>query len=115
MRRQCGRYRWRFFYPRGLHHRLLSEAGAAKHGSSLRWPERNGCVLTAFGAFCPGLAADLLLSVRAPCIAPFAALGVVFELFIVEEQLFARRKHKLGGAVDTRQYSIGEIHGCVLQ
>jgi hypothetical protein len=26
-------------------------------------------------------------------------LGVVFELFVVEKQLFARRKHKVGAAV----------------
>jgi hypothetical protein len=38
-------------------------------------------------------------------------LGVVLELFIVEEQLLACRENKLGAAVNTLQDSIGEFHG----
>jgi hypothetical protein len=38
-------------------------------------------------------------------------LGVVLELFIVEEELLACSEHKLGAAVDTLQGSIGEFHG----
>ena len=38
-------------------------------------------------------------------------LGVVFELFVVEKNLLARRKGKLGAAVSTLQYSILEFHG----
>jgi hypothetical protein len=38
-------------------------------------------------------------------------LGVVLELFIVEEELLACSEHKLGAAVDAFQHSIGEIHG----
>jgi hypothetical protein len=37
-------------------------------------------------------------------------LGVVFELFIVEEDLLAGSKYKLGAAVAALQYSIGEFH-----
>jgi hypothetical protein len=36
--------------------------------------------------------------------------GVVFKLFIVEKELLAGRKNKLGAAVDTLQDAIGEFH-----
>jgi hypothetical protein len=38
-------------------------------------------------------------------------LGVVLELFIVEEELFAGGKNKLGAAVETLQNSVGIFHG----
>jgi hypothetical protein len=38
-------------------------------------------------------------------------LGVVLELFIVEKELLARCKNKLGAAVNALQNSIGEFHG----
>ena len=38
-------------------------------------------------------------------------LGVVLELFIVEEKLLACRENKLGAAVNALQDSIGEFHG----
>jgi hypothetical protein len=38
-------------------------------------------------------------------------LGVVFELFIVEEELLACCENKLGAAVNAFQDSIGEFHG----
>jgi hypothetical protein len=44
----------------------------------------------------------------------FAALGVVLELFVVEEDLLACRENKLGAAVNTREDSIGEFHGRLL-
>lgn len=37
-------------------------------------------------------------------------LGVVFELFVVEENLFAGRKHELGAAVNACEDSILEFH-----
>jgi hypothetical protein len=40
-----------------------------------------------------------------------AVLGVILELFIVEEELLARSEYKLGVAVDAFQHSIGEFHG----
>jgi hypothetical protein len=38
-------------------------------------------------------------------------LGVVLELFVVEEQLLACCENKLGAAVNTLEDSIGEFHG----
>jgi hypothetical protein len=38
-------------------------------------------------------------------------LGIVFELFVVEEDLLASRKDKFGAAVAAFQYSIREFHG----
>jgi hypothetical protein len=38
-------------------------------------------------------------------------LGIVLELFIVEEGLLACRENKLSSAVDAFQGSIGEFHG----
>ncbi len=38
-------------------------------------------------------------------------LGVVLELFVVEEKLLACRENKLGAAVNTLQDSIGKFHG----
>lgn len=43
-------------------------------------------------------------------LALFAMLGVVFELFIVEEDLLAGGKNKFGAAVAALQDSIGEFH-----
>jgi hypothetical protein len=43
-------------------------------------------------------------------LALLAVLGVVFELLIVEEDLFARREHKFGATVVAFQHSIGEFH-----
>jgi hypothetical protein len=37
--------------------------------------------------------------------------GVVFELFIIEEELFAGCKDELCPAIDTLQDSISEFHG----
>ena len=47
-------------------------------------------------------------------LAIFATFGFVGELLIVEEQLFARRKHEVRSAVDTLQNLILEFHGEVL-
>jgi hypothetical protein len=52
-----------------------------------------------------------LIAANALRLALLAALGVVLELFIVEEDLLARRKNKLGAAVDALQYSIRKFHG----
>jgi hypothetical protein len=52
-----------------------------------------------------------LAAAHALCLALFAALRVVLELFVVEEDLLAGRKNELGAAVDALQNSIGEFHG----
>jgi hypothetical protein len=38
-------------------------------------------------------------------------LGVVFKLFVVEKQLFARREHEFGAAVITLENSVDKFHG----
>jgi hypothetical protein len=38
-------------------------------------------------------------------------LGIVFELFVVEEDLLASGKYELGAAVNALEDSIGEFHG----
>jgi hypothetical protein len=43
-------------------------------------------------------------------LAGFAALGFVLELLVVEEQLFARGKNKLGATVDAGQYLVLKFH-----
>jgi hypothetical protein len=42
--------------------------------------------------------------------AGFAALGFVLELLVVEEQLFAGGKNKLGATVDAGQYLVLKFH-----
>jgi hypothetical protein len=37
-------------------------------------------------------------------------LGIVLELFVVEEELLARGEHKLGAAVTTLQNPVDEFH-----
>lgn len=51
-----------------------------------------------------------MTAASALCLALLAALGVILELLVVEEDLFASREDKIGAAVDTFQYSIGEFH-----
>jgi hypothetical protein len=38
-------------------------------------------------------------------------LGVVLELFVVEEKLLACGEHKLSAAITTLQHSVGKFHG----
>jgi hypothetical protein len=76
----------------------------------LRGFEGNRGFGAALGACGAGFGAHPLLSARALGLALLAVLGVVFELFIVEEDLLAGSKHKLGAAVAALQDSIGEFH-----
>jgi hypothetical protein len=43
-------------------------------------------------------------------LAAFAAFGLVFELFVVEEHLFPGGKNKVSAAVDAGQYFILKFH-----
>jgi hypothetical protein len=38
-------------------------------------------------------------------------LGLILELFIVEEKLLAGGKYKIGSTVAARQNSVGKFHG----
>jgi hypothetical protein len=81
---------------------ILREAGAAQHRPPLRRFEWNRRLFAAFrtrrARFCPhtGPARAAL------CLALFAALRVVHELFVVEKNLLAGGEDKLRPAVDTR-------------
>ncbi len=100
-----GLRRGRDYFP------LFLETAAAKHRSALGGLEGNRSFGSALGAGSAGFRTHLLAAADPLRLALFAALGVVFELFIVEEDLLARSKNELGAAVNARQYSIGEFHG----
>jgi len=104
----CDSYRvWRC-----LHCKLLPlETGAAQDRPALRGFEGNRRFGPTLRAGCPGLCADPRVTAGAFGLALFAALRVVFELLIVEEELLARRENEIGAAVYTLQYAILEIHG----
>jgi hypothetical protein len=87
------------------------EAGSAEHGPALGWLEGHGCFSAALRARSASFGAHPEASARALGLALLAVLGVVFELFVVEKQLLAGGKHKVGATVSTFQYSIVEIHG----
>jgi hypothetical protein len=90
---------------------LLLEAAAAQHWPALGWLEWNGGFGPALGTCGPGLGPNFLVSTNALRLALLATFGVVHELFVVEEDLLAGCKNKLGAAVDTCEHSIGEFHG----
>ena len=89
----------------------MLEARAAQHRAALRRLERNGRFRAAFAAdgtsFCPypspgtGCALDLAL---------LASLGIVLELFVMEEELLSRGKDEIISAVHALQYFVDELH-----
>jgi hypothetical protein len=89
---------------------LFLEATAAQHRSALGWFEGDCRLCSALRTRGPGFGTNLLISANALGLALFASLRVVLELFVVEENLLASSKNKLGAAVNARQYSIGEFH-----
>lgn len=97
---------------RRRHSKLLPlEAGAAKHRPALRRFEWNRGFGSTLRAGCPGLGSDPRVASGAFGLALFATLGVVFELFVVEKELLARRENEIGAAVYALQYAILEFHG----
>jgi hypothetical protein len=90
---------------------LLLKTRPAKNRPALCRLEGNCCLRTTLRACRPRFRANSLRSLGALGLALLAVLGVVFELFVVEEDLFARCKNELGSAVDTLEDSIGEFHG----
>jgi len=93
------------------HFPLFLETAAAKYRSALGGLEWNRSFGSTLGAGSARFRTHLLVSANPLCLALLAALGVVYELFIVEEDLLARSKNELGAAVNARQCSIGEFHG----
>jgi len=86
------------------------EARPAQHRPALRGLEGNGRRLAALRAVRPGFRAHPRVPVGALRLALFAVLGVVPELFVVEEHLLARGEHKLGAAIDALQNSVRKFH-----
>ena len=87
------------------------ETSAAEHRTALCGLEGNGGLHaalrtggTCLGAY-PGTAAHTL------CLALLAVLGIVLELFVVEEKLLARSEDELGATVIALQNSVGKLHG----
>lgn len=84
------------------------EALATVNRTALGRPERNGCLPAAlrtdgrgFRSWRPGRRRSLPLG-----LARLAALRFIFEVLVVEEMLFSRRKNKLRAAIRTLDDSI---------
>lgn len=90
---------------------LLLETATAEHWPALRRFKGNSGFYTALRTCGAGFGSNLLVPTNPFGLALLAALGVVFELFVVKEHLLARRKDELGATVNARQYPIGEFHG----
>ena len=94
----------------------LLEAFAAKYWTALRRFEGHSSFFAAMGT--GGASFDFLIRVRRSrsdsrctlCFAGLAALGLVLELLVVEEKLFARREEKLRAAVYALQQPVLEFH-----
>jgi hypothetical protein len=95
-----------FAFLRLLGRRSLLEAETAEHRPALGGLERDRGLLAALGTPGPGLRTHPGAPAGALRLALLAALGVVFELFVVEEKLLACGKHDLRAAIDARQYPI---------
>jgi len=89
---------------------LLLEADAAEYGTALGWPEGDRRLLAALRADGARLGAHPGAGLGALRLARFAALGIVRELFVVEEELLAGGEDKLGVAIDALQNPVGKIH-----
>jgi hypothetical protein len=112
----------------GAHAPLLRKTFAAEDRTILRWAERNRGFLAALGASGAGFHAGIASTVpiataiavgrigagrnygNAPRLTHFTAFGLVLELLIVEEQLFAGRKDKAGAAVDAGKNFVLKFH-----
>ena len=95
----------------------LLKAFAAKYRTALRWLKRYCSFPLAAGADGLGfhslvVAAILRQSQRlgAFTLAVFAAFRFVFELFIVEEELFTSGENKVGATIHTLENFVLEVH-----
>jgi hypothetical protein len=95
----------------------LLEAFPAKNRTALRWLKRYGSFPLAAGAYGLGfhslVVAAILRqsqSLGAFTLAVFAAFGFVFELFIVEEELFTSGENKVGATIHTLENFVLEVH-----
>ncbi len=90
---------------------MLLEAASAQDRPALGWLEGDSGLGSALRTCSAGFRTHFLASTNPLCLALLATLGVVLELLVVEEDLLARCKDKLGAAVNTSKYAIGEFHG----
>jgi hypothetical protein len=90
---------------------VLLETRAAQHRPALSRLEGNCRFFAALRAVGPRFRTSPRAPVGALGLALLAALGVILELFIVKEKLFARGKDKLIAAVCALQDSVGKFHG----
>ena len=95
------------------------EALAAEDGAALGWFEWDCCFDAAFGAMSACFSArdsgGCGSATRAACgsslrFAWLAALGIVLELLVEEEELFAGGKDKLSATICTRQKPVNKFH-----
>jgi hypothetical protein len=104
------RNRGGFQRHRGHSLNLLLKTRTAENRSALCWLEGNGSVRTACRAGCTGLGPHAPAA-RTFRLALLAVLGIVLELFIVEEELLARGEHEVNAAVSALQDSVDKFHG----
>ena len=83
----------------------------------MRWLERDSSFPLAAGADSLGFHSLVVATVlrQSQCLgaftlAVFAAFGFVFELFIVEEELFASGENEVGAAIHTLKNFVLEVH-----
>ena len=94
----------------------LLETLPAEYRAALCGLEGNRGFLAATGARCPGfdfgiVAGGCGAQTGGPFgFAGFATLGFVFELFVVEEQLFASSEDEIAAAVNTLQNFVLKFH-----
>lgn len=90
---------------------MLLEAGPAEHWAPLGRLEGNRGLLVARGTARPRFGAHLGATSHPLGFALLAAFGIVFEILIVEEKLFARREDEFGATIHAFQHSVGKFHG----
>jgi hypothetical protein len=95
----------------------LLEAFPAKYRTALCWLERHGSFPLAAGADGLGFHSLIVAAIlrQSQCLgaftlAVFAAFGFVFELFVVEEELFTSGENKVGATIYTLENFILEVH-----
>ncbi len=91
--------------------RPLLETGAAQYRPALGRLEGDSSLFTALRTGRPGFRADACPAGAPLGLALLAALGVISELLVFEENLLAGGEDELRPAIDARQDSIGKYHG----
>jgi hypothetical protein len=90
---------------------LLLKAGAAEHRPALSWLEGYRRICTTQRTIGPGLWAHPGAPTDTLGLALLTMLGIVFELFVVEEKLLACSKYEFCTAIATFQNSVRKLHG----